>query len=265
MSHHPEIAQPIAGVTRGRLEGESLCRLELAAAQSWPASIERRTADGWLLRATPGLDRGRSNNALTPCRELAASEIGPALERVEAFARDHGIAAGIQVSPLVLHDRLGAELDARGWTTSWPTLVLVGRAGGTISGGARAPLEVSATDHPTREWLETWARCEPGRDVQAHASTVFALLRGRATFARAGDLAVAIAVEAAGLVGLFCLAVAPGQRRSGIGTALVRDLLGRAGAPDAYLQVEQRNAAALAMYAGLGFSEGYRYCHRLAP
>jgi N-acetylglutamate synthase len=76
---------------------------------------------------------------------------------------------------------------------------------------------------------------------------------------------VGIIVEADGLVGLYCLAVAPERRREGIGTTLVRTLLGRVAADTAYLQVEARNAVAIAMYAGLGFQEAYRYCHRAAP
>lgn len=54
--------------------------LEAAAALAWPATIERSAGGGWLLRATPGLDRGRSNNALTPSRELlrqAAADADP--------------------------------------------------------------------------------------------------------------------------------------------------------------------------------------------
>jgi ribosomal protein S18 acetylase RimI-like enzyme len=115
--------------------------------------------------------------------------------------------------------------------------------------------------------LRTWARCEPGRDVEAHARTVVAQLRDKATFARLGDLAAAISVEYARLVGLYCLAVAPSHRRAGLGTRMVRALLAsaRATAPTAYLQVEETNAAALAMYARLGFTEAYRYCHRTAP
>ncbi|MGI8507139.1 MAG: hypothetical protein ACR2MK_10150 [Solirubrobacteraceae bacterium] len=45
--------------------------------------------------------------------------------------------------------------------------------------------------------------------------------------------------------------------------ALVRVLLAGSGAELAYLQVEERNEAARAMYERLGFSEAYRYCHRV--
>ena len=77
--------------------------------------------DGWLLRATPGLDRGRSNHALTPCRPLAEREVAPAIDRVCAFAAQHRIRPGIQVSPLELHRGLSAALDQRGWEGQFPT------------------------------------------------------------------------------------------------------------------------------------------------
>jgi ribosomal protein S18 acetylase RimI-like enzyme len=67
-------------------------------------------------------------------------------------------------------------------------------------------------------------------------------------------------------LGLFCLAVDPARRRAGIGTALVRALMRAAGreVQGAYLQVEEDNLPARALYGGLGFTEAYRYCHRVA-
>jgi ribosomal protein S18 acetylase RimI-like enzyme len=235
-------------------------RLEAHAVAAWPATVTERVDGGWVLRATPGLDRGRSNHALPPCRPLWAGEIPGAIERVEAFAREHGIQAGIQVSPLSLHGTLQAELDHRGWETRWPVLVLAAPIAGVEDGGT-----IDVADRATPEWLATWARCEPGRDVEAHVDTVFAQLEGRATFARHDDVAVGIAVEDDGIVGLFCLAVDPARRRGGLGTAMVRALLARSAASIAYLQVESSNAPAIGLYERLGFSEAYRYCHRVAP
>jgi len=236
--------------------------------EAWPATVSERVDGGWVLRATPGLDRGRSNHALPPCRPLWSAEIPGAIERVESFARQHGIHTGIQVSPLSMHRTLQGELDRRGWESRWPVLVLA-------SSRPRSPemwsdpeldLALRREDNATPEWLAAWARCEPGRDVEAHARTVFPRLAGRATFARLDDdAAVGIAVEGDDLVGLFCLAVDPARRRAGLGTALVRALLAGTRASVAYLQVEERNAPAVALYGRLGFAEAYRYCHRIAP
>jgi ribosomal protein S18 acetylase RimI-like enzyme len=240
--------------------------MEAHAVRAWPASVTERVDGGWVLRATPGLDRGRSNHALTPCRVVRPDEIPPAIARVEEFAGRHGIRPGIQVSPLSLHGELMGELDRREWGRRWPVLVLAGSRDDAVwSWEPVAGVALDRADHATPEWLEAWARCEPGRDVEAHARTVFPLLAGQATFARLDDVAVGIAVDHDDLVGLFCVAVDPGHRRSGLGTALVRALLGGSGADIAYLQVEEENAPAVALYERLGFGEAYRYCHRVAP
>jgi N-acetylglutamate synthase len=246
------------------VELELIRRLEAAAVAAWPATITRPAPGGWLLRATPGLDRGRSNNALTPCRELGATELPGAIERVEAFARRHSIRPGIQVSPAALHGGLQADLDARGWRAQWPTLVLTGPVDQHRGPGGTGGPELLTEDHAGTGWLGAWARCEPGRDVEAHASTVFSLLRGRAEFVRAGTGAVAIGVESDELLGLFCVAVEPAKRRCGLGTALMKAMLTRSRARLAYLQVEEHNLAARRMYERLGFAEAYRYCHRVA-
>ena len=243
-----------------------VCRLEAHAVDAWPATVSERIDGGWVLRATPGLDRGRSNHALTPCRSLSASEIPAAIARVEAFASRHEIPAGIQVSPVSLHGALQSELDRRGWGTRWPVLVLAAPRSPEVWSDREWDASLERTDRATPQWLAAWARCEPGRDVESHARTVFPQLAGRATFARlADDAAVGIAVEGDDLVGLFCLAVDPARRRAGLGTGLVRALLAASRADVAYLQVEERNASAVALYERLGFPEAYRYCHRVAP
>ena len=246
------------------LDLDIACRLEAAAARAWPATVQAEARGGWLLRATPGLDRGRSNCALPPCRRLEASELAPAIERVREFAAEHGIRPGIQVSPLEVHAGLEAALDRLGWEARWPTVVLTGPvAADAVEVAAEGVVATPAADRP---WLDAWARCEPGRDVDAHARTVFALLEDHATFARIGSDAVGIAMADDGVLGMFCLAVAPDRRRAGLGTALVRWLLAaEPSARLAYLQVEERNQAARELYRRLGFEPLYRYRHRVSP
>jgi ribosomal protein S18 acetylase RimI-like enzyme len=236
-----------------------ICALEAHAAGAWPATVARATADGWLLRATPGLDRGRSNNALTPCRELAAAEIAAGVDAIEAFAVEHGIRAGVQVSPLDLHGGLDAELDTRGYDVQWPTAVLLADAAGVAVGAAGLIVE----DHASDAWLAAWARAEGREDAAAHAATVFARLAGRGLFARLGCDAAGLAVPGDGFAGLFSLAVAPAARRRGLGARLVRALAAAAGEPRVYLQVEETNDPALGLYEALGFTRLYRYRHRV--
>jgi ribosomal protein S18 acetylase RimI-like enzyme len=238
-----------------------ITRLEAHALRAWPATITEPAAGGWILRATPGLDRGRSNHALTPVRALTADELAPALARAGAFAARHGIRLGIQVSPDHLHDELERRLEARGWDVQWPTLVMTAPAGRATTQATRLAID----DHASPAWLDAWGACEGRPDVAAHAETVFAGLRGRAWFARRDADAVAIAVPGDGLLGLFCIAVAPARRRAGLGREIVTELCARAPEATPYLQVESRNAPAIALYRDLGFVEVYRYRHRRAP
>jgi len=243
-----------------------IAALERHALGAWPATIARAAPGGWWLRATPGLDRARSNNALTPCRTLATEEIAPAIAQVEAFAAANGIRAGVQVSPLEWHAALDAELAARGYAGRWSVDVLVAEAHDlAAASGDAAPATAALTgeDRASDAWLDAWARAEGRDDAAAHAATVFARLAGRACFARLDGDAVGLAVPGEGLAGVFCVAVDQHARRRGLATALMRGLADAAGEPRLYLQVEGSNTAALALYAHLGFRRAYGYKHRV--
>lgn len=170
-------------ITRPRL----VAAVEAAAAEAWPATFQEPGPDGWLLRATPGLDRGRSNHALPPCLPLAAEEVHRGLAAAGAFARRHGVRLGVQVSPLELQDELVRVIEGRGWESPVSVLVLAAAREEVLGARAGARLELETADRATPEWLSAWAACEGRDDVEAHAQTVFAELRGRARFARAGS------------------------------------------------------------------------------
>lgn len=78
-----------------------------------------------------------------------------------------------------------------------------------------------------------------------------------------GDpLASIICVQDNDLAGMLNLAVSPNNRRSGYGSEIVTSALRWArisGAKTAWLQVEDDNEAAKALYSKFGFTEAYRY------
>ncbi len=241
---------------------DQIARIEAHSLRAWPPDIVDRTDDGWILRATPGLpSRGRSNHALTPPRVIPPSEYEPALARVEAFATDHGIECGLQVSPLEIHAPLIDELAARGWAVQQSVLVMTAET----STVAAPDLLLETHDRATPEWLAAWARCDPRPDLENHVQHVFPKMAGIARFVNSEQRAVGISVEHDGLIALFCLGVSPDLRRRGIGKALIRAMLAMCEAPLTYLQVFSQNAAGRALYDSLGFEESYRYCHCVAP
>jgi ribosomal protein S18 acetylase RimI-like enzyme len=87
---------------------------------------------------------------------------------------------------------------------------------------------------------------------------------------RTGGTAIAIARASidAGWVGVTAVEVDGARRRQGLARHVMRGVLAWAashGAQDTYLQVAEDNAAALGLYAGLGYAEHHRYSYLLAP
>jgi ribosomal protein S18 acetylase RimI-like enzyme len=218
--------------------------------------------DGWLLRHTPALTRRRSNSALPlgkrPARDLRV---------VEDFYARVGAPALVQLAPAEEHAALDAELAARGWSTTGPTDVLTADTETVLA--RTAPGAVALDAQAGRSWVATWAACEGRRDADEHAREVLARIEPATAYARAADgSGVGLAVCERGWAGLFCVATASHARRRGVARAVVHALTRWAaerGAQHIYLQVETDNAAAHALYAGVGFSRSHGYHYRLAP
>jgi GNAT superfamily N-acetyltransferase len=69
-------------------------------------------------------------------------------------------------------------------------------------------------------------------------------------------------------LGISLVTVDPAHRRRGLGRAIVGSLARWAadtGATQAYLQVEERNSAAVALYSPLGFTTHHTYVTWTAP
>lgn len=247
-------------------------QIEAHSIYSWPPQVVEDGPGGWTLRATPGLSRGRSNHALTPSYTADDEEIEAGLAAAEAFANRWQIELGLQVSPVELHSHLLHALATRGWSVGADVFVMMASPETVLDAPGPEPLDLSVSDHADADWLRAWAACDPrrvpvqpGDDVRSHRETVFAAMAGRARFCHFGELAAGIAVERENLMGLFCLAVAPGARRRGLGKGLVKGLVRDTTATDVYLQVLSGNTAGLALYRSLDFKPAYRYCHCLAP
>lgn len=266
---------PVAEVHRAkrvpparRPTAAAVVELELAADEAWPAAVRGRLGD-WRLRAADGWT-GRANSALPvgdPDRPLPA-----ALDAVERWYADLGQPPMVN-TPLPLAAPVGAELDARGWVGRPPVLVQTVPLAGLPPAApehAGAPPVTLATA-PSDDWLTVAAGRKGGlpdaaRQVLTGTPRVrFAELRedgrllavGRGTVTGAGRW-----------LGVSLLETVPEARRRGLAATVVRALAGwgaAEGATHAFLQVEQSNSGAVALYRGLGFTTHHTYLTRVAP
>ncbi|SCE94032.1 Acetyltransferase (GNAT) family protein [Micromonospora coriariae] len=300
-----QLRVPVAQVHRAkrvpptrRPTAAAVVALERAADEAWPAPTRGRLGD-WLLRAADGWT-GRANSALPigdPDRPLPA-----AVDAVERWYAEHCQTALIN-TPLPLAAPVGAELDTRGWGSRPPTLVQTARlplsarsdagrtpgsrssTGSAASAGSadeqpgaageaaldHADVVIELAEAPSEAWLAIAAGRKGGLpDAARHVLT--AVDQVRFAHAYADDTLVAIGrgtVTGQGRwLGLSLIEVLPAARRQGLARRVIDALAGwggGAGATHAFLQVEQHNTAAVALYQRLGFTTHHTYLTRVAP
>ncbi|MGE5168860.1 MAG: GNAT family N-acetyltransferase [Rudaea sp.] len=224
--------------------------------------------DGWLLRLSPGkAKRGRSVNPhfgstlpldakIAHCERLYASRGLPTLFRITPFAKPAA---------------LDAALDARGYTVYEPTLVLVAhesplppRAGGD---------DVAVTPVAPDAFVDAVGtlRGSPRGHRAAHLERLaHSPLAMHAVVAlRNGEtLACGQVTLDDDLAAIYDMVTARAERGRGLATRIVSELIAwawRHGATRAFLQVNEDNAPARAVYRKFGFETAYAYHYRARP
>jgi GNAT superfamily N-acetyltransferase len=243
--------------------------LEHAANDAWPAPVQSRLG-AWILRAA-GNWTGRANSALAvgdPDRTLEAA-IDAVIEWYEAHGQQPLINA-----PMPLAAPVNAALDVRGWTTRPLTLVQTAPVAPlllTVPPRTDLP-PVELADSPSDDWFAMVAEHKgvlpPAavRILTGVPDVVFAHVRDAE-----GDLLAVARGAVTGpdrWLGISLLQTAPAARRRGIAQQVVRGLAQWAtqrGSTRAYLQVEERNTAAVGLYGRVGFVTHHTYLTRDAP
>jgi N-acetylglutamate synthase len=245
----------------------SIVELEAVAALGWRADEEERLGD-WLLRSAAGFT-GRANSALamgSPGLPLAG-----AADRVRAWYAARDLRAMIAV-PYPLSGPDGDPVDRFLGESGWilrpgPATVMI--AAPDLVAGHVTGASVQVDPEPDGPWLSTYRY--RGRDLPPTARRLlmsapwqaFASVREEGRTVAIGRVAIA-----GGWAGLTAIEVHPERRRRGLGTAVTAALAARAverGVLGLYLQVEDGNTAARAVYSRLGFTDHHGYHYRVVP
>jgi len=251
--------------------------LDRLAARTWRGTDEEALGS-WLLRAAGGFT-GRANSVLTagdpgmPLPEAAG--------RVRAWYTARGLPPMASVSyPLGRPERGPVDrfLAGQGWRLrdEAEVIVMTQRSAAVPPRAAALPVRLDPT--PSDDWLALYHfRGQP--TLPPIAPTVltsapwqaFASVRDGNRTVAIGRVATATANGQPGTeqwASLTAIEVDPAYRRRGLAAAVTTALIGHGaqrGARRVFLQVEDGNVAALALYHRLGFTEHHGYHYRVAP
>jgi ribosomal protein S18 acetylase RimI-like enzyme len=241
------------------------------------ASLERATLDavgplatqeinGWLLPFDNStISRAKS---AVPLRHdgLDATQIA----RIESMYAARGLQAAFRIADLPALANTHAELSRLGYSAQQPSLVQVGTVRHMRSICQAPPADVS--DSPTPAWSSVYLA--EGFDPVDGAHRVQALSRSRhvvyASVQEAGQsVAAGTAALSQGWASVHGMRTAPQHRGRGLAARILGGLADTAiarGLERVFLQVEEGNSAALALYRRAGFVTAWRYHYwRRAP
>jgi GNAT superfamily N-acetyltransferase len=238
--------------------------LDEVAANATPAPITR-LVDGWLAKLAPGLPFRRANAVLpAPGAGADPARSTAVLDELAAWYGAQGLRLIVQVPST--DPALDALLADRGMAVEAPVDVLVA----TPFAGAAVPgVEVAVSGGVDAAWAAEYGAVHGADDasrarVEAYGRMLADL--GPAAVAavarRDGEVAgVGFGVRERGWLGVFGMGTGVAHRRRGVARAVLGAL---ADGTDAYLQVETDNAAAQALYRGLGFTPSHGYHYRVS-
>ncbi|WP_424810561.1 N-acetyltransferase family protein [Roseococcus sp. YIM B11640] len=206
---------------------------------------------------------GRANAAcsLDPSPDPGMAE---RVLRIEAHYRRLGMTPRIRSSALDPQG-LGAHLHATGWAEDDHSLVTCG----PVSAFGAAQPDVEAHDEPVADWMEVLGTVEYQSDARraekVNAVPLFAIPAAWLVLRIEGRPAAVLSTTCDGeFCGLFDLAVRPEFRRRGLAARIVAaaaDWGAQQGARHMFAQVSAANAPSIALQAGLGLVERYRYSY----
>ena len=224
--------------------------------------------DGWLLRVSPGkAKRARSVNP----HFGSSLPLDAKIDHCERVYRERALPVLFRMTPFALPGALEATLAGRGYVAFDPTLVQIRSLADVPSVTPRAGVVLASP--PIAEFVETVGevRSSTARERAAHLERLSGTpLAMKAIVASIDGRAVAAGQAAidGGLAGIYDMMTATAWQGRGLATLIVEALLAwasRQRATHAFLQVNDDNMPALAVYRRFGFTTAYTYHYRARP
>ncbi|MGW2614778.1 GNAT family N-acetyltransferase [Streptomyces sp. NPDC001500] len=273
------VAGKVVPPAPARRRGPAASYTELArvAARAWPP-VESEPLGAWELRAAAGFTR-RANSVL-PLGD-PGMPLGAALDVVRDWYGRRGLPAYVQTATGAegTQELLSARLEEHGWVREVTAELWIG-ALAPVADRAEAAGVVLAREADAA-WLARYQRKGVGE-------AALKVLRGgspRSGEAGSGDgpsvwfasvpgpdggapAAIGRCAVDGRWAGFAAVEVDPARRREGLATAVMAALARQAlaeGASAAWLQVEEDNTGARALYARMGFAAHHAYHHYREP
>jgi ribosomal protein S18 acetylase RimI-like enzyme len=251
-----------------------IAALDRVAARTWRGT-EEESLGGWLLRAAGGFT-GRANSTLTTGDP--GIPLPEAAEHIRRWYGARGLPPMVSVSYAAgqaHRNPVDQFFAAQGWALrDEAEVVVMTRKPAAVTPAAVTPAmaapPVRLDDQPGDDWLALYHfRGQPTLPPIARTILTSAPWQAFASV-RDGDRTVAIGrvAGAEAWAGLTAIEVHPDYRRRGLAVTVTTALIAHAaerGSAWTYLQVEDGNDPALALYRRLGFTEHHAYHYRVAP
>lgn len=252
-----------AAPARRRGPAASYAELAQVAARAW-RPVESERLGEWELRAAAGFTR-RANSVL-PLGD-PGMPLDEALAAVRRWYGERGLPAYVQTATggEGTQELLCAELERRGWVREVTAELWTGALAPVADRAEGAGVVLSR--QADEAWLARYQRkgvSEVALKVLGSGPSVwFATVPGDGAPAAIGRCVVD-----GRWASFAAVEVDPALRRRGLATTVLAALARRAldeGASAAWLQVEEDNAGARALYAGTGFAAHHAYHHYREP